>query len=423
MKNKLVWLAPIVGIIILVILATAFYPAYNPKPKDIPMAIVNEDQGMKANGKEINIGNKFEQKLLKNSNKAMDWSKVTSKKKLDQDIKNGKYVGAIVIDKDFSKDAMSQSQSIVMEYKQQEMKDKVKSGDISPEQIEKMKQQQQHIDTPEPKQAKISMIVNQGSNSQVANIVSQGLTKMTSNINDQIGKQNVKLLAQQHIDIPSDKYNDIANPVKVDSTTIHKVKDHQANGNAAMSMFAPTWLTSMLIAVISFFAFKNRTTLATHGDKIQFASKVVISVTIAAFAGAFSYVYYMKGAFDFNFTHPNDVALLMAVTILGIVSLLIALLVWFGIPVVPLLMLVIIFTMQAIMLPTAMVPKFYQDYILPWNPLYHYINTLKSIIYEGHHLQFDGTIWMFIAFMLIGIMSLTTAIYVKNNNQSHNQLK
>ncbi|EHJ08051.1 ABC transporter permease [Staphylococcus simiae] len=420
MKNKLVWLAPIVAIFILVVLATAFYPAYNPKPKDVPMAVVNEDQGLKANGKEINIGNKFEQKLLKNSNEAMDWSKVTSKKQLEKDIKNGKYIGAIIIDKDFSKDAMSQSQSIVMTEKQQEMKDKIKSGDISPEQVVKMKQQQQNVDTPEPKQAEISTIVNQGSNSQIANIVSQGLTTMTDNMNNQISKQNVKLLAQQHMDIPSDKYSDIANPVKVDQSTLHKVKDHQANGNAAMSMFAPTWLTSMLVAVITFFAFRNRKALATHSDKIKFISKLVIAVIVAAFAGAFSYVYYMNGVFDFNFTRPNDVALLMGITILGIVSLLIAFLVWFGLPVVPLLMLVIIFTMQAIMLPTAMVPKFYQDYILPWNPFYHFINALKSIIYEGQHLQFDGTIWIFISFMIVGLVSLTAAIYVKNNKQSQN---
>lgn len=33
-KNKLLWIAPIATMIILVIFSLAFYPAYNPKPKD-----------------------------------------------------------------------------------------------------------------------------------------------------------------------------------------------------------------------------------------------------------------------------------------------------------------------------------------------------------------------------------------------------
>ena len=44
-KNKLLWIAPIATMIILVIFSLAFYPAYNPKPKDLPIGILNEDKG------------------------------------------------------------------------------------------------------------------------------------------------------------------------------------------------------------------------------------------------------------------------------------------------------------------------------------------------------------------------------------------
>lgn len=39
-KNKLLWIAPIATMIILVIFSLAFYPAYNPKPKDLPIGIL-----------------------------------------------------------------------------------------------------------------------------------------------------------------------------------------------------------------------------------------------------------------------------------------------------------------------------------------------------------------------------------------------
>lgn len=51
LKNKQIWIIPIMTMLILVLLATAFYPAYNPKPKEVPMAIVNLDTGTQVQGK------------------------------------------------------------------------------------------------------------------------------------------------------------------------------------------------------------------------------------------------------------------------------------------------------------------------------------------------------------------------------------
>lgn len=39
-KSKLLWLAPVVAMLLLVIFSLAFYPAFNPKPKVLPIAIV-----------------------------------------------------------------------------------------------------------------------------------------------------------------------------------------------------------------------------------------------------------------------------------------------------------------------------------------------------------------------------------------------
>ena len=45
-KSKLLWFAPLAAILLLVIFALAFYPAFNPKPKQIPIAVVNNDKGV-----------------------------------------------------------------------------------------------------------------------------------------------------------------------------------------------------------------------------------------------------------------------------------------------------------------------------------------------------------------------------------------
>lgn len=420
MEKKLLWVIPIVAVLILVLLATAFYPAYNPKPKDVPMAVLNEDNGVKMQGKSLNIGKNFSDKLVKNDNEAMNWTKVDSKEALEQGLDEGKYIGAISIDKNFSKDAMSQAQNEVMKDKQKEMKDKMQSGEIQPEEMKKMQAAMDGQTKPsEPSQAKIKTSVKEGGNAQVANMAQQALSKMTDNINTQISKKNVSILEKNNIDIPSEQYESFANPVKVENNTIDAVKDHQGNGNAAGTMFSPVWMSSMIIAALSFFAFKQRPQLASHKLKLAHMVKTILSVTVAAFAGAFVYVYYMGGVLDFNFTQPAVTATYIAIAILGFASLILGLMVWIGFAILPIFILFLFFTIQSVMLPKAMVPEFYQNYILPWNPFYHYVTNLKGLLYENADLAMNGTMWMFIAFMLFGIISLVSALYVKGHTEDN----
>lgn len=415
MNKKLVWVIPVAVVLILMILATAFYPAYNPKPKDIPMAILNEDNGIEVQGNTTNIGKNLADNLKKSDNEAVNWKSVKNKEELEKGLKDNKYIGAIVFEKDFSKNSISTAQSKIMTEKQNEIKEKVKSGELSPEQIKAMQKKMGSgsQEFPEPKQAHIETIINQGSNAQVSNIAQQALSKITDQLNKQISKQNVELLAKNKMELPSNQFDNFVNPVKVETTTLNKVKDHQGNGNAASAMFTPVWFSAMITAVLSFLTFKNRDKLASHKDKLWFISKIILSVTIAAFAGAFAYVYYTGGVLNFDFNQPFDTAIFIAIAILGFASLILGVMVWIGFGAIPIFILYLFFTMQAVMLPKVMVPEFYQDYIIPWSPFYHYLNTLKDLLYNDSSLAMNSTIWMFIGFIIFGLASLISADYVK----------
>ena len=58
-KSKLLWLAPIAVILLSVIFSLAFYPTFNPKPKQLPIAVVNNDKGVDIQGNKVNIGKKL----------------------------------------------------------------------------------------------------------------------------------------------------------------------------------------------------------------------------------------------------------------------------------------------------------------------------------------------------------------------------
>ncbi|MCG3398684.1 hypothetical protein [Staphylococcus massiliensis] len=59
LKSRLLWLAPLIALLVLMLLATAFYPGYNPKPHKLPIAIVNNDKGMDMQGNKVNVGEQF----------------------------------------------------------------------------------------------------------------------------------------------------------------------------------------------------------------------------------------------------------------------------------------------------------------------------------------------------------------------------
>lgn len=196
-KSKLLWLAPIVAILIFVIFSIAFYPAFNPKPKDIPMAIVNQDKGTDIQGKNINIGKHLEDKLMDSNSDAVKWVQVDSEADIKKGMKDQKYYGAAIIEKDFSKHALSKTQNVVMDAKKQEMKDKVQSGEVPAEQAKKMQEKMtesgsdQKITT---QKASFKTMVNDGGGTQISQMASQILEGMGDNVNQQITKQSLSIL-------------------------------------------------------------------------------------------------------------------------------------------------------------------------------------------------------------------------------------
>ena len=81
----------------------AFYPAFNPKPKDLPIAIVNNDEGTTIQSNKVDIGKKIEDKLLDSDSDKIKWVKVDKESDLKKDSIMRKYYGAVVFEKTFQK--------------------------------------------------------------------------------------------------------------------------------------------------------------------------------------------------------------------------------------------------------------------------------------------------------------------------------
>ncbi|HEH2903077.1 TPA: YhgE/Pip domain-containing protein [Staphylococcus aureus] len=415
-KNKLLWIAPIATMIILVIFSLAFYPAYNPKPKDLPIGILNEDKGTTIQDKNVNIGKKLEDKLLDSDSNKIKWVKVDSEKDLEKDLKDQKIFGVAIIDKDFSKDAMSKTQKVVMDSKKEEMQQKVASGEIPPQVVQQMKQKMGNQQV-EVKQAKLKTIVSEGSSLQGSQIASAVLTGMGDNINAQITKQSLETLTSQNVKVNAADINGLTNPVKVDNEKLNKVKDHQAGGNAPFLMFMPIWIGSIVTSILLFFAFRTSNNIVVQHRIIASIGQMIFAV-VAAFAGSFVYIYFMQGVQGFDFDHPNRIAIFVAFAILGFVGLILGVMVWLGMKSVPIFFILMFFSMQLVTLPKQMLPESYQKYVYDWNPFTHYATSVRELLYLNHHIELNSTMWMFIGFMIFGaVSSLVSAIVRKHSTK------
>lgn len=415
-KNKLLWIAPIATMIILVIFSLAFYPAYNPKPKDLPIGILNEDKGTTIQDKNVNIGKKLEDKLLDSDSNKIKWVKVDSEKDLEKDLKDQKIFGVAIIDKDFSKDAMSKTQKVVMDSKKEEMQQKVASGEIPPQVVQQMKQKMGNQQV-EVKQAKFKTIVSEGSSLQGSQIASAVLTGMGDNINAQITKQSLETLTSQNVKVNAADINGLTNPVKVDNEKLNKVKEHQAGGNAPFLMFMPIWIGSIVTSILLFFAFRTSNNIVVQHRIIASIGQMIFAV-VAAFAGSFVYIYFMQGVQGFDFDHPNRIAIFVAFVILGFVGLILGVMVWLGMKSVPIFFILMFFSMQLVTLPKQMLPESYQKYVYDWNPFTHYATSVRELLYLNHHIELNSTMWMFIGFMIFGaVSSLVSAIVRKHSTK------
>lgn len=415
-KNKLLWIAPIATMIILVIFSLAFYPAYNPKPKDLPIGILNEDKGTTIQDKNVNIGKKLEDKLLDSDSNKIKWVKVDSEKDLEKDLKDQKIFGVAIIDKDFSKDAMSKTQKVVMDSKKEEMQQKVASGEIPPQVVQQMKQKMGNQQV-EVKQAKFKTIVSEGSSLQGSQIASAVLTGMGDNINAQITKQSLETLTSQNVKVNAADINGLTNPVKVDNEKLNKVKDHQAGGNAPFLMFMPIWIGSIVTSILLFFAFRTSNNIVVQHRIIASIGQMIFAV-VAAFAGSFVYIYFMQGVQGFDFDHPNRIAIFVALAILGFVGLILGVMVWLGMKSIPIFFILMFFSMQLVTIPKQMLPESYQKYVYDWNPFTHYATSVRELLYLNHHIELNSTMWMFIGFMIFGaVSSLVSAIVRKHSTK------
>lgn len=381
---------------------------------------MNHDKGTSIQGKNVDIGGKLVDNLKDSDSKSIKWVEVDSEKEAEKGLDEQKYYGAAILEKDFSKNAMSKTQKVVMDSKKAEMKEKIKSGDIPPEQAKKMQQSAPKNDIT-VKQAHLKTLANGGANMQASQMASNVLKGVGENINKQITKQSIGTLEKQDVKVSAKDINSITNPVKVNDKKVNEVKDHQGSGNAPFLMFMPVWISSIVGSILLFYAFRSSRNI-TIVQRVTATLIQIVAAIVTAFIGGFGYIYFMSGVQGFEFNDVNKIALFVSIAILSFMGLIMGVMTWLGMKSIPIFFIAMFFSMQLVTLPKQLLPKFYRDYIVDWNPFTHYANTIRELIYMHQPITMNTTMWMFVGFMIFGVISSLIATIVRKHSNKTTEI-
>ncbi|MFP7176998.1 YhgE/Pip domain-containing protein [Priestia filamentosa] len=378
LKNKLLFISPLVVLLVIALFGLTLIPSVQQKPKNLPIALVNEDIGVviPPQGK-VNMGNTVTNMLKKNitstdgEDPPVKWINVKSKEDVLKGLDNQEYYGALIIPKDFS-----QKQSSLM--------------------------------TSKPDKPEINIFINQGMNPIAANLTGQMLNTMGDNLENGIQTQVLQRLAKQNVSLKANQLTVLTDPVQVNVKNVNEVGTASMNGSAPVALFQPLWMSSIAGAVVLFFV-ANKLAFVNRKQKLYAVLTQVLAGTVLSLVAGFglTWIADLLGIYISNFM---DISLFLIITYFAFFLLITAVLSWLEMKGIPLFVLILFFGAPLLSMAPEMMSTFYRDYIYSWLPMRFMVEGLRELFFFHRGFSFSGPasvlLWIALGSFLIIILSV-----------------
>lgn len=365
------------------ILTIAFMgPTIKTTPKDLPVALVVNDEGVDQNNKEhVDYGVQIINELTKSGDSPINWVFIKSKEKAIEEMNKKKYYATIVLPENLSLNLTS-------------------------------------ISSENPQQAKIEVIINEGKNYQVANITRQLINDELEKINALFQTNLLNQLENRNEELTILQVKLLTKPFNVDNKVINEVGHNTANGNISGMFPQILWLITFLGSMLLFIMIKK----ATKGN-ITFGSIVTKLIAGFIFSTIASLIITLVATYvlDVNITNLPQTFFFLLFTGYMFFLLQNAVLNWLGFKGVPLILLLFFFSLPILtMAPELMSTVTYKG-IYVWNPMLHGVEVFRSIYF------FDGYgVWNHFGILaIIGVISLLLLFLstVKSKKNGNNDIQ
>lgn len=369
-KNKLLLLSPVIALLVVFIFSLTLFPTVQPKPKNLPIAIVNEDQGVEIpNQPKMNMGQTIVDNMKKTSKSeeepAVKWVEVQNKEAVQKGLNNQEYYAALVIPKDFST-------------------------------------KQASLRTPQPSSPEVEIFINQGMNTAASTMAGQMLNAIVDNMNNTVRTQLLEGLKAKGATLTADQVSNVITPIAKKVTNVNEIGKNSANGNSPMSLFQPLWIASLASAAIIFIAI-SKMPVGTRKENFSLKLKQIVTGAIAALVIGFGLTWIADGMVGLNIPNFTDTALFLSITSFCFFLMISAVLSLVGLKGIGLFALLLFFGAPLLALAPEMMSPFYQDWIYSWLPMRFMIEGLREIFFFGKGLAWNTPLTVLV---WIGVVSM-----------------
>lgn len=387
-KQKLVWVLPLIVAAVIFVFSLAMIPTINPTPVRLPIALVSEDQGVTLpNGTATNMGETLTGMIKQQTSSkasadgpAIEWVHVNTEKEAMSGLDEQKYYAALVVPADFS-----QNQATLL--------------------------------TEKPVQPQLRIYVNQGMSASASTMAGQVLNQIVDTMNAKIradllaaaGKQSGKVTVQQA--------SVLAAPIAKDVKNVHETGTHTANGNAPVSLFQPIWMGSILGGVM-FYLVISKLNFAYRRSLL--AARVVQTVAgaVLALIAGFGLTWF-AGSWGLHIPDGTATAIFLSLCYFAFFLMISAVLSWAGLKSMVLFVLLLFFGAPLLSLPAEMMGSFYRDYVFPWLPMRFMVEGLREMFFFGRGLDWNHSTAVLTGIAAVSLVVLLgSALKVRQNRRA-----
>lgn len=343
-KQKTLWIGVVATFLVLAIFGVAMMGSVlGAKPKDLPVALVVEDQAVSLpDGSTLNVGTMVKEKLLSIKELPVAWKEVGTEADAREGLDQQEYYGAFVLPADLSAGLASLSSA-------------------------------------EPKPAAITILANEGMSVQAATAVKQVLGQVSRMVSAELSQQLLGQISQHSEVIPVSAAKALLTPFTVQEETVHPIGPNNASGNAPGMLAQISWIGSLVVSIFLFLSSQKAAAAGGRGWVLslsQAASGIVLVVAVSGFL-----VWMASSWYGMDLADASGTWLVLALAGLAFFMLQSALLNWIGFPAMPILILLMFFSMPVVNMAQEFLPQATQDWLYAWTPFKFVAGGLRNSMY------------------------------------------
>ncbi|TKH05783.1 DUF3533 domain-containing protein [Peribacillus simplex] len=377
-KNKLVLVSPIIAFAVIFIFSLTLFPSVQPQPKNLPIAIVNEDEGVEIpNQPKMNMGQTIIEMMEKNTTTDEDpvvkWIEVKTAEEAQKGMDEQKYYAALVIPKDFSANQAS-------------------------------------LRTPAPSGPEVQIFINQGMNTAASAMAGQVLNGVVDNMNNTVRKQLLDGFEKQGATLTAKQAASLAVPIAKKVTNVNEIGTNSANGNAPVSLFQPLWMASLASAAIIFISISKMPIRTRKENLVTKVGQILMGAVVALVIGL-GLTWIADGMVGLNIPNFMDTALFLSITSFSFFLMILAVLSLLGLKGMPIFILMLFFGAPLLAMAPEMMSPFYRDWIYSWLPMRFMAEGLRGLFFFGEGLTWNTPVSVLVWIGLVSmIVILGTAL-------------